>query len=69
MFMIVAMIKYVLIGHSRPIYLLFSSLQTNITIFTTNVKNVHAVYGPGIWTHNLQNLSLLPLTTRPGLPP
>ena len=48
MFMIVAMIKYVLIGHSRPIYLLFSSLQTNITIFTTNVKNVDAVYGPGI---------------------
>ena len=31
-------------------------------------KNVHPVYGAGIRTHNLRNVSL-PITTRPGLPP
>ena len=24
------------------------------------VKNVHPVYGAGIWTHNLKGMSLLP---------
>ena len=40
---------------------LFLSFQTNITIFTTNIclKNVHPVYSAGIWTHKLQNTSLL----------
>ena len=50
-------------GHPRPLFRLFSSFQTNITILTTNIgmwKNVHPVYGAGIRTHNLWNTSLLP---------
>ena len=45
---------------SFPVY--FRSVQTNITIFTTNkcAKNVHPVHGAGIWTHDLWNMSLLP---------
>ena len=40
---------------------LFLSFQTNITIFKQiNVKNIHPVYGAGIQTHNLRNMSLLP---------
>ena len=31
-------------------------------------KNVHPICGAGIWTHSLQNMSLPPITTRPGLP-
>ena len=38
-------------------------------IYTTNMsENVHLVYDAGIWTHDLQDTSLLPYT-RPGLPP
>ena len=48
----------------RPLFHLFSSFQTHtITIFTTNKYekcHVHPVDGPGIWTHNLWNMSLLP---------
>ena len=33
-------------------------------------ENVHPVFGDGIRTHDLQDMSLLsPITTRPGLPP
>ena len=32
-------------------------------------KNVRPVSGAGIWTHELWNISLLPKTARPGLPP
>ena len=31
-------------------------------------KNVHPVYDAGIRTHDLWNMSLLTITTRPGLP-
>ena len=48
-------------GHPRILLHLFSSFQTNITIFITNVcKNVHPVYGVGIRTKYLQDNSLLP---------
>ena len=48
---------------------LFSSFPKNITFFAVNIcENGHQVYGAGIRTHDLQNMSLL-LTTRPGLPP
>ena len=50
-------------GHPRPLFRLFSSFQTNITILTTNICGkcyVHPVYGAGIRTHNLQSMSLLP---------
>ena len=52
-------------GLSRPLF------QTNInTIFQQiNVKNVHPVYGAGIRTHNLQNMSLLPLPLDQGSRP
>ena len=35
----------------------------------TNVKNGHQVYGAGIWTRNLWNMSQSHITTRPVLPP
>ena len=39
---------------------LLSSFQTQIKILQQmNVKNVHPVYGAGIRTHNLWNMSLL----------
>ena len=50
-------------GHPRPLFNLFSSFQTNITIFTTNICEKchdHPVYGAGIRTHDLRNTSLLP---------
>ena len=41
---------------------IFGLLQTNNTIFAAkNVKNVHPVYGAGIQTNTLKNMSLLPL--------
>ena len=43
---------------------LFSSFQINITNFTLNVcekMSIYLVYGAGIRTHDLQNMSLLPL--------
>ena len=47
--------------HPRHLFYLFSSFQTNITILQLiNVKNVHPVYGTGIQTHDLWNMSLLP---------
>ena len=40
---------------------LFSSFQTqNIILQQINVKNFHPVYGAGIRTHDLWNMSLLP---------
>ena len=45
---------------SRSLFHLFSSFQTNITIFTTNVKNVHPVFGAWNRTHDLLDMSLLP---------
>ena len=51
--------KWAISGLFLFIYGLF---QANInTIFQQiNVKNVHPVYGAGIRTHDLQNMSLLP---------
>ena len=52
---------FFMMDHPRPFFHLFSSFQTNITILQQrNVKNVHPVYGAGIWTHDLRNMSLLP---------
>ena len=41
---------------------IFSLFQTNIntSLQQINVKNAHPVYGTGILTHDLQNVSLLP---------
>ena len=41
---------------------IFGLFQTNINTILQqiNVKNVHPVYGTGIRTHDLQNMSLLP---------
>ena len=49
-------------GPSRPLFHLFSSFQIQITNPTTNryVKIVNPVYGAGIRTHDLWNMSLLP---------
>ena len=51
---------------------IFGPFQTNIiTIFTTNIwgKNVHPVYGAGIRTHDLWNVSLFPLPLDQGSRP
>ena len=42
-------------GQPRPILLFIFGLFKQ-----TYVKNVHPLNGAGIWTHNLQNMSLLP---------
>ena len=44
--------------HPRHLFLLFSSFQTNIAIFTANAiwGKIHPVYGAGIQTHNLQHM-------------
>ena len=51
-------------GQLRPLYRLFSVFSNKIiTIFTTDQWekcHVHPVYGAGIWTHDLRNVSLLP---------
>ena len=48
-------------GQPGPLFHLFSSFQTNITIFTTNkCEKVHLVYSAGIQSHDLCNMSLLP---------
>ena len=48
-------------GHPR-LFLIYFRLfkQTLQFLQQINVKNVHPVYGPGIWTHNLRNMSLPP---------
>ena len=47
-------------GHPRSLFIL--SFHTNITFLQQiNVKNVHPVYGAGIQTHDLQNMSRHPL--------
>ena len=50
------------VHQNRPLFHLFSSFQTNILQFFQQifVKNVHPVYGAGIRTHDLWNMSLLP---------
>ena len=54
-------------GQPQPLFRLFSVFQTNITNFYNKYmwKNAHPVYGAGIRTHDLQDMSLL----RPYLPP
>ena len=57
--------NYFLNGPTRAFYIVYyRSFQTNIiTIFCKKykyVKNVHPVYGAGIRTHDLWNVSLLP---------
>ena len=47
-------------GHPRPLFRLFSVFFKQTLQFLQYVKNVHPVYGAGIRTHDLQNMSLLP---------
>ena len=48
-------------GQPRPLFVYFRCFETNNTIFTTNqCENIHPVYGAGIWTHNLLNMSCHP---------
>ena len=59
-------------GQPWPLFNLFSVFfQTNIiTVFTTNkFENVHPVYGAGIRTHNLLDVSLLLLPLDQGSHP
>ena len=51
------------VRYPRPLFCLFSvfSKQTSIQYYNKLMwKNVHPVYGTWIWTHDLQNVSLLP---------
>ena len=47
-------------GHSRPLFRLFLSFETLQFLQQINVKTVHSVYGAGIRTHDLRNMSLVP---------
>ena len=50
-------------GESQPIFHFFSAFQTINTIFTLNQCekcHVHPVYGAGIQTRDLSNMSRLP---------
>ena len=50
-------------GHPRPLFLfifVFSNETSLQFLQEICVKNVHPVYGAGIQTHNLQNMSLNP---------
>ena len=58
-------------GYPRPHFVYFCLFKQTLK-FLKQIpmwKNVHPLYGAGIWTHNIWNMSLLPSTTRPGLPP
>ena len=48
-------------GHPGLFFVYFHLFkQTSQFLQQMYVKNVHPVHGAGIWTHNLQILSLLP---------
>ena len=50
-------------GRPQPLFRLFLSFQTNITILITNTREKMSIQyrnDAGIWTHNIQDLSLLP---------
>ena len=57
-------------GQPRPLFRLFSSFQTNITIFTTNKWEKYP-FSIQRWDSNPRPLEYEspPMTTRPGLPP
>ena len=59
-----------LTGPSRPLFYIFSSFQTNITIFTTN-KCDNCPYSIRWWDSNPQPLDheSPPIATKPGIPP
>ena len=49
------------LGQPRPLFIYFRRFKHTLQILQQiNVKNVHPVYGVGIGTHNLWNMSLLP---------
>ena len=58
-------------GQPRPLFCLFSSFQTNITNFTTNMNVKKCPSSIWRWDSNSQpsDYQSPPLTTRPGLPP
>ena len=58
-------------GQPRPLFRLFSvfSNKHQYNFYKYMRKYVHPVYIAGIRTHDLQNVSLFPITLRPGLLP
>ena len=62
---------YLKMGQPRPLFCLFSSFQTNITNFTTNMNVKKCPSSIRRWDSNSQpsDYESPPLTTRPGLPP
>ena len=44
-------------GHSQPLFYLLTSFKQSLQ--QIYVKNVHPVYGAGIQTHDLQDMSLI----------
>ena len=48
-------------GLPRPLFVYFCLFEQTLHFFQQiNVKNVHPVFGAGIWTHNHLIMSLLP---------
>ena len=58
-------------GHAPPLFHLFLSFQTNITILSTNTCEVWPYSMPHYWESNplASEPESPPITTRPGLPP
>ena len=54
--------KWAKMGQPQPLFIYFRLLKQTLQIFQTNryVKNVHPVYGAGIQTRDLWNMSFLP---------
>ena len=46
-------------GHLRPLFVYFRLFKQK-KFQQICVKNSHPVYGAGIWTYDLQDMSLLP---------
>ena len=59
----IILLCFLKMGQPRPLFRLFVvfSKKHQYNFYNKYMwKNVHLVYGAGIWTHNLQNMSLLP---------
>ena len=56
-------------GHRRPFSFIFVFSNKHHQNTTNTCENVHPVFGAESRTHNLENMSLHPITTRLGLSP
>ena len=56
-------------GHPGLIFVYFRLFKQTLQFLQQIIeKNVHPVFGAGIWTHDLSEHESPPITTRPGFP-